>query len=570
MNPVVKAQLSEFSSSNPVDGFKEQDYFEVYSIFSTANGILHESVDPFDLHLKGDEFGLDGVGVLVQGENCPDADTAAAAITDKKEPIVEFLFFQAKRSSKFDYGDISKFFDGVYGYFDGGMGCESEQLDDLLGATDHVYKSALRRNPKLRCLFATTGNYESVQRIEKLIDANRSRLEDLNLFEAVDIQLLGAKELQAGYRSATNANSASFEFPKSQTLPDHQSVEQAYIGFVAAAQIMNLVTTGSATNERLNSSVFFDNIRDFNPNSEINKEITRQLEGGDASSFVFKNNGVTVVANAITRTGDRFTLDNYQIVNGCQTCNILFQCQQHIDDVFIPLRLIGSTDEDFVASIIVGTNKQNEVKDEQFWALRPFMKDLEEFCRQQEDADRIFLERRENQYRRESVERTRIVKPSDLLKCVAAMYLFQPNRAARDYRGIRKEFEHEIFQEGHNVLPYYLACLANYRFNFMLRNRRVDKKWKIFKYYVLYVLGIESCDSKDVFKMPRKKQASACAAILEILKDEDTVIDHITRVSKIVDEVIAATGASSRAEIRDQLRLENFAKAFVQAYQAST
>ncbi|MDZ7769917.1 MAG: AIPR family protein [Woeseiaceae bacterium] len=118
----------------------------------------------------------------------------------------------------------------------------------------------------------------------------------------------------------------------------------------------------------------------------------------------------------------------------------------------------------FVSSIIIGTNKQNEVKEEQFWALRPFMKDLEEYCKQQNADEKIFLERRENQYRDESVERTRIVKPSDLLKCVVAMYLYFPNRAARDWRGIRRDFEDNIFQAEHGVEPYHLACLGSYKF----------------------------------------------------------------------------------------------------------
>ena len=234
----------------------------------------------------------------------------------------------------------------------------------------------------------------------------------------------------------------------------------------------------------------------------------------------------------------------------------------------VPLRLIGSNDETFVSSIIIGTNNQNEVKNEQFWALKPFMKDLEEFCRQQPEPERIFLERRENQYREESVERTRIVKPSDLLKCVAAMYLYQPNRAARDYRGIRREFESEIFKEGHSVEPYYLACLASYKFNFMVRNKRVDKSWKIYKYYALYGLGIQACSSKDIFTMTRKDVAKSCKEIVATLINEEKFVAHISQVSKILDKILADSGLVSRVDIRDQLRLESFGRKFMSAFKA--
>jgi AIPR protein len=77
----------------------------------------------------------------------------------------------------------------------------------------------------------------------------------------------------------------------------------------------------------------------------------------------------------------------------------------------VPFRLIGSKDDDFVSSIIVGTNQQNLVRDEQFWALRPFMKSFEEYCRNLDPEEVIYFERRDNQYRNQDIERTRIMQP---------------------------------------------------------------------------------------------------------------------------------------------------------------
>lgn len=357
MNPVVKAQLAEFSNANQVEGFEEQDYFEVYSIYSVINGDLNNSVMPFDVHLKGSEFGLDGVAILLQGKLCLDPDEVAATID--RNCSVDFVFFQSKRSENFDYGEIAKFIDGVCGFFDGTMDRESEQLDDLISARKKIYESPLRRNPDIRCLYISTGTYDSVERIEKLLDLGRSRLKEMNLFEEIEIELVDASRLQNAYRLATNSNSATVEFTKCQTLPSHNSVEQAYIGYISANELLNLVTVKSLDeeNDRINQSVFFDNIRDFNPCSDINLSIKEQLNAGDSSSFVFKNNGVTVVAKYINRKGDKFTIENYQIVNGCQTCNILFECRDEVDSVNVPLRLIASTDEEFVSSIIIGTNK---------------------------------------------------------------------------------------------------------------------------------------------------------------------------------------------------------------------
>ncbi|MDZ7769916.1 MAG: hypothetical protein U5K38_12920 [Woeseiaceae bacterium] len=85
MNPVVKAQLAEFSHSNPIDGFEDQDYFEVFSIFSILNGDLNNSVIPFEVHLKGTEFGLDGVAILVQGQLCDDSNDISRNCRQKQQ-----------------------------------------------------------------------------------------------------------------------------------------------------------------------------------------------------------------------------------------------------------------------------------------------------------------------------------------------------------------------------------------------------------------------------------------------------------------------------------------------------
>jgi hypothetical protein len=176
---------------------------------------------------------------------------------------------------------------------------------------------------------------------------------------------VGAKVLQDGFRSATNSISQEIEFKNPLTLPEHSKVQQAFIGYISAKELIKLASVETADgNTRINRAVFFDNVRDYNDASEINKSILAEPQNGDQSSFIFKNNGVTAVAKTVSRKGDTFTLDDYQIVNGCQTCNILFQAGNgSTNGVFVPFRLIESQDADFVSTVIVGANKQNEVKE---------------------------------------------------------------------------------------------------------------------------------------------------------------------------------------------------------------
>ena len=566
MHPVIEAQLKEFSDTHSQETLTASAYFEVFSIHSIENGQMGLSIKPFEAHLGESEFGIDGVSIILQGELCTDADQAAAALSVGKNHSVEFHFFQSKTSENYDYGDVAKFLDAVVDFFEEGKLAKSLQIEDLRACKELIYSSPTKKNPSIRCFFCTTGIGEKSAPVVKLIDANTKRMEEMSLFSEIEISVLGAQSLQDGYRSATNSISATFNFPRAITLPDHPSVDEAFIGVVSANELLKLAILPGVNRDedRMNRAVFYDNIRDFNPQSEINQAILTELEEGFEESFVFKNNGVTVVAKDISRKSDTYQLEDYQIVNGCQTTNVLFLARDKLQGVSVPLRLIGSRDSEFVSTIIIGTNKQNEVKDDQFWALLPFMKDLEEYCRAQADDKLILIERRENQYRDIKVERTRIFKPVELMKAITATYLGRPNRAARDYRGVRKEFINEIFQPTHSVELYHLAAMCSYKFDFAVRNRRVERSRNIYKFYALFAAFRDSWSGDNLLNVSKGKQRRVVNEVTALLDDEEKWVRHIERVSTVLDGKIAKHGFTTREQIRDYIRTDTALAAFTE------
>lgn len=568
MNPIVRAQLNDFKNANSHEQGKDSDFFEVMSIFAVENGILGENIEPFRAHLKGSEFGIDGISICIQGTLCIDADEAASILSVGKNHVGSFRMYQSKTSDSLDYGQISKFLDAVYDFFTDLKLLSGDQIEDLVGVRDAVFAAATRSNPDLKCFFCTTGSGEVPKAIQALIDRNRSRLEALNLFGPIDISCLGARDIQEGFRAATNSSSASINFSKNVTLPDHENIEEAYIGYVTADQILEMALgdVDGQGDRHINRAIFYDNVRDFTPNSEINKSILADIEAGDLSSFVFKNNGITVVAKSISRKGDTFTLEDYQIVNGCQTTNILAQTPQTAKKISVPLRLIGSSDPDFIAKIIIGTNKQNEVREDQFWALLPFMKDLEIYCAGQDGDERLLIERRDNQYRDVAIERTRIMKPSDLMKVSAAAFFFQPNRAARDHRGIRKEFASRIFLADHSVELYHMAALSLYKFDYLVRTSKVPRAHVINKFFVLYALVRKFWHNPNLLEAKEKERTRVRRSVLEIVLDNDEYVKHIEKVSKHIDTLVASSGAKTREQLRDFIRTESFSESFTKTF----
>ena len=568
MNPIVRAQLNDFKNANDHELDEDSDFFEVMSIFAVENGILGENIDPFRAHLRGQEFGIDGIAISVQGTLCVDADEAASILSVGRNHVGSFHMYQSKTSDSLDYGQISKFLDAVYDFFTDLKLLKGDQIEDLVGARDQVFAAATRSNPDLKCYFCTTGSGEPSPVIRTLIQSNLTKLEALNVFGSIDISCLGARHIQEAFRAATNSSSASISFPKNMTLPDHDNIEEAYIGYVTADQVLEMALgdEDSQGERHINRALFYDNVRDFNPNSEINKSILAELEEGDLSSFVFKNNGITVVAKSISRKGDTFTIEDYQIVNGCQTTNILAQAPENAAKISVPLRLIGSSDPDFISKIIVGTNKQNEVREDQFWALLPFMKDLEIYCSGQDGDERILIERRDNQYRDVAIERTRIMKPSDLMKTAAAAFFFQPNRAARDHRGIRKEFADKIFLRDHSVELYHMAALSLYKFDYLVRTSKVPRTYVINKFFVLFALVRQFWDTPDLLEANPRQRSRVRRSVMAIILDNDRYAAHIENVSDHIDSLISASGAKTREQVRDFIRTESFLESFTKSF----
>lgn len=568
MNPIIKAQLDEFKNSNSGESLKDHEFFEVMSIYSIENGILGENIDPFSAHLKGDEFGVDGIAVLVQGELCVDSDQVESVLSVGKNHSSAFHFFQSKTSTSVDYGDVSKFLDGVYDFFAGPTLLKGTQIEDLALARDKVFASSARSNPELRCYFCTTGSGDVQEPVAKLIESNRDRLEQLNAFSSITIECLGAKSIQAGFRSATKSISQTISFSKSVALPTHSKVDQAYIGYVSADQVLGMILGPPDQNgvRHVNRSVFYDNVRDFNPDSEINKSILSDISSGEHDSFIFKNNGITVVAKSISRKNDDFRLDDFQIVNGCQTANILSLVAEDAAKITVPIRIISSSDPDFVSKIIVGTNKQNQVSDDQFWALLPFMKDLEVYCAAQSDEQKLFIERRENQYRDSHVERTRVIRPRDLMKVAVAMFYDQPNRAARDHRGIRKEYGSELFKEQHSIELYHVAALASYKFDYLVRTGRIERSRSLYKFYALCSLVREAFPKHSILNASKKDRDRICAKIITEVLDNDAFSSQVDAVSLKIERMLPDGQGRTREQLRDFIRTDGFRERFIASF----
>lgn len=148
------------------------------------------------------------------------------------------------------------------------------------------------------------------------------------------------------------------------------------------------------------------------------------------------------------------------------------------------------------------------------------------------------------------------------MKAVAATLLNQPNRPARDYRGISAEYQARLFQDDHDVRPYYAACFLNYKLDFLWRNQRLDNALRIYRYYLLSVIGHSAFGGRDVFAMKKTDIETASNRLIQLGDDEQKLKEVLQKVHAILQARVTSLNIGTRERLRDAIRSESFAKSF--------
>ena len=379
----------------------------------------------------------------------------------------------------------------------------------------------------------------------------RTEVDDLlatNMFRDVTFTPLGANDIQKLYRQSKNAIEREFLFANRVTAPDVPGVAQAYLGFLPVRELMKIITDESG---EIISSLFYSNPRDFQGYNEVNAEIEGTLNSDAKNQFVLMNNGITIIARDVRPTGDKFVLEDFQIVNGCQTSNVLFEQAEKALDVTVPVRLIGTQDETVINRIIRGTNRQTQVTEDQFFALQEFPKQLEEFFKSYPSQHRIYYERRSRQYERlQDIEKTRIITQPNVIRAFAAMFLEEPHRTTRNYSALKAKVGTDIFNKTHKMEPYYTAAFALYRLEYLFRNGKLESKYKAARFHILLAVRLLGNPVLLPKFMNSREMEDYCKSLQAILWNPSKCDELILRAADIVKRSVR--GNFNRDRIRTE------------------
>jgi len=435
LDQITRALIDEFLDQAGMPSIDPAIDFERFVAHVVISPQIESAIDYEHVMTGfGGDTGLDSVAIVVNGALVTDPDDIDELAGSGTTLDVHYIFIQAETASSFSTSKIGQITYGVKDFFADPPSLtrndvvqQNAELSQRIISNARLFRNG---NPSCTVYYATAGRWTEDNDLVARAESADREVDELNLFSRVQFVALDARSLQRRYQSLKTGSEREFTFQNRIALPDIESVSESHLGYLVAKDLLELLADEDGN---LANSVFYENVRDYQgSNNPVNAEIATTLSGNRRSQFPLMNNGITIIAKSVRQIGTRFVIHNYQVVNGCQTCNVLWVKKDELDDsVLVPLRLISTDDEDVIVDIIRATNRQTEIKEEQFHATSDYMKQLETYFETAPAARGLYLERRSKQYANTAVERTRVVPFNNLVRSFASTFSPTPPRPPR-------------------------------------------------------------------------------------------------------------------------------------------
>lgn len=528
MHRVVQSHLSDFKNKHSIDR-DESKSFEAFVNYAAFRTLSAEAIDPNDLIYDGDDPGIDGVMVFLDDAYISSPEEVEDFFTSRKRDVeATIIFTQAKTGENWNKSEINAFQSAVIDFLSPD---HSYPHSDYMKSAREVFDSVIQNVGKIRggkpqvlCYFANSARTPTEREIIGARDAMQKSLDDSGYFRLATVDLLDRDKVVDLWTSAEGQVEATLRVLGSAAFPKAPEIEESYVVTVRAIDFVEQILSDS--NGRLRQRIFEENVRDFiGLKGEINSEMSDTLRDSvKQKRFGVLNNGITIISPDIRLTGFDIFLRDFQIVNGCQTSNVLFENRLGISpETTVMLKIVETSDAAVVDDIVRSTNRQTKVEEDQFLATLDAVKALERYfdARGADEEYRLFFERRKNQFSsHENVKAIRVFDIKEIARCAAAMFLDKPDIASRYPNRLTNELRDSVFNQTYSEEVYHVSAYTLYRVKLLLSNNKIDPKYSKLRWHILmaikyFVLG------DDTPQLGSKKITQACAKVEHFISSND-------------------------------------------------
>ncbi|MBI4556210.1 MAG: AIPR family protein [Candidatus Hydrogenedentes bacterium] len=554
LNQLLEQRLSSAES--------ESDPSEFFELFSAEQLLKDEDLSYEELETglidSGGDGGIDGFYFFVNGTLfCEDLDLS----TFKKNIELKVVLLQAKTSSGFSEDAMDRFTSATRELFN--LNCPVKELrkvyhKDLLLKVEQfreAYLAFTSRFPSLKFLYGYSA---------KATEAHPNVKRKVNIIHETLKKAISPVAFEFVFLDASKLLSLARETPSTtHKLPLAESpISTGQEGFVCLVPLRSFFEFVKDDQGRLRSHLFEGNVRDYQGNVEVNKEIRQTLESVTPEDFWWLNNGISMLCSNASLSGKVLTIEDPEIVNGLQTSREIFEVLTRRASTeekrHLLVRVIKPQDESSRDRIIKATNSQTAIPPASLRATDKIHRDIEEFLLPRG----WFYDRRKNFYKNSGKPAKKIVSIPFLAQSVIACALREPaNARARPSTLIKDDAAYtRIFDPSYPLDLYYKALVIGKTCETYLKSgkcREFKEHANNLRFYVATLVVLRLCE------VP-KPSISAIAAL-----DLASLTEGVVVASKDVYRAYKSLGGNDQVAKGNELEkklLANHAKKCVKGF----
>ena len=583
LQPIVRVKLAKFREDYELQNVSEGVAFERFAnqvILSTHQpGAFSVDDSLMDTVCVGgqNDMGLVGICIKLNGFLVHTLQDAKDIFERYNKADIEFIFIQSKYKEKFDSGEYAKFANGVVDFLgEDHFQPNNDNIQKWLSIKEYLMSDQVMmrwtRNPDVRLYYVVMGTWEESPHIIAISQKIKKDIALLETYGDIAIQYIDTSSFKRIIDENENAFSVVLNVIDTFSLTAVDNVENSSIILCNATELLKLLVSEEGL---IRKSLFDDNVRDYQGDTTINQDILTTIEN-DPFSFVLLNNGITIVCDEIGSGNRKITIKNPQVVNGCQTCNVIYEANKKgydLSNVTIIAKVIATRCSEITNSIVKGTNRQNIVYDEAFEITRQFHKDLEDLFNALATGTgiRLFYERRSKQYfNNPTIKPFEKVNLRGILQSFVSIFLNEPFKGHRHESKLLQEYRNKIFVDSQSKYPYYMAALIFSMIDHEYRANTIPKELAPYRMHICWLVKELLAPNTPTINN-EKEIDNYCTQLKEKLLDEKTWDETLKKTCQLFTNVqqdwIEEKGDSYRYGMKDSIEFFNHLREHAHARQ---
>ena len=543
-NIILAKCIEAFKKDYSIQERREDVSFEHFANYCVISKFCQEAYqeDPtfYDcVHTgNGGDYGIDGMLILIN--DLPITEKDQLKDFQAKKWRVHFVFIQSKVSTNFDSGDMLKTGLGVQDILKFDTTRSNDKLSKYISIVKTIYDGAekFECNPLCSVFFVTTGIWANDPNLLNVKAKVEDGIKHLQLTGCTELIPVDSDRLLTMYREITNSVTKTIQMAKSVPFSEINGVKEAFVGLVEIRELLKLITDEGGM---LQNNIFYENVRGFLGYNPVNTEIRKTLCSHDeAIRFPILNNGVTIVTKELKHVSDKFIMTNFQIVNGCQTCNVIYECRNmDISDSYCVLKIICTDDTDIITEVIKSTNRQSQVLDEAFESLKKIHKKIQDYFDAVEPEHKLYYERRSREFDSTvGIDRHRVVTLTTLIRSYVAMFLEEPHSIHRYYGELLNSYKGRLFCESDKPILYYTSAWCLHKVDSVLASDNKFSLIKKYRFHIVLLLSRLSSKRPRHFYPSSNEAERYCVEVCNVLNNDGLFTRYMAKAIGIIIETM--------------------------------